>query len=275
MRQPGPRQAASSPAPPGTAHRVRVIIFRVVAALAGLFFVVVAVVLMASAPWVLLQPDQQTRTELNRWFFTVAGSVDAITAGVLLALAQQPRRTLLVVELAAAVIVAGAIILPFQPSFAAILAIGVVPLITYPYWREVRTFRSWWVGVSRSVLILAALAGAALLITAATAFPRQIGGTDPAARGGWWLDYAEHAAVLALAGVLAASRGRGWRILRGLCSAVWIYLGLVAAAVLPHHPGSWGRIGGAAALLAGIGFGLATWRGPEREVTGTPRRAMP
>jgi hypothetical protein len=34
-----------------------VIIFRVVAVLAGLFFVV-AVVLMALAPWVLLQPDQ-------------------------------------------------------------------------------------------------------------------------------------------------------------------------------------------------------------------------
>jgi hypothetical protein len=48
--------------PPGTAHRVRVIIFRLVAVLAGLFFVV-AVVLMASAPWVLLQPDQETRTE--------------------------------------------------------------------------------------------------------------------------------------------------------------------------------------------------------------------
>jgi hypothetical protein len=51
--------------PAGTPHRVRVIIFRVVAVLAGLFFVV-AVVLMASAPWVLLQPDQHTRTELNR-----------------------------------------------------------------------------------------------------------------------------------------------------------------------------------------------------------------
>jgi hypothetical protein len=101
--------------PPSTAHRVRVIIFRAVAALAGLFFVV-AVVLMASAPWVLLQPNQEVRTELNRWFLTVAGSVDAITAGVLLALAQQPRRTLLVVELVGAVIVAGAIILPFQPS---------------------------------------------------------------------------------------------------------------------------------------------------------------
>jgi hypothetical protein len=43
---------------------------------------------------------------------------------VLLALAQRPRRTLLVVELVAAVIVAGAIILPIQLSFAAILAIG-------------------------------------------------------------------------------------------------------------------------------------------------------
>jgi hypothetical protein len=36
--------------------------------------------------------------------------------------------------------VAGAIILPFQPTFAAILAIGVVPLIAYQYCRGVRTF---------------------------------------------------------------------------------------------------------------------------------------
>jgi len=94
------------------------------AAVLGLFFVV-AVVLMASTPWVLLQPDQEVRAELDRWFLTVAGSVDAITAGVLLALARRLRRTLLVLELAGAVIVAGAIILPFQPTFAAILAIGV------------------------------------------------------------------------------------------------------------------------------------------------------
>ncbi len=65
-------------------------------------------------------------------------ALDAITAGVLLALARRLRRTLLVLELAGAVIVAGAIILPFQPTFAAILAIGVVPLIAYQYWRDVR-----------------------------------------------------------------------------------------------------------------------------------------
>ena len=61
---------------------------------------------------------------MNRWFLTVAGSVDAIAACVLLALALRPRRTLLIAEPAVAAIVAGAIILPFQPTFAAILAIG-------------------------------------------------------------------------------------------------------------------------------------------------------
>jgi hypothetical protein len=44
--------------PPSTTYRVQVIIFRVVAALAGLFFVV-AVALTASAPWVLLPGTRQ------------------------------------------------------------------------------------------------------------------------------------------------------------------------------------------------------------------------
>ena len=248
---------------PGTAERIRLIVFRVLATLAGLFFLV-AVVLMASAPWVLLQPGQDPHADLNRWFLAVAGSVDAIAVGVWAALVHRPRRTLLVVEMAGAVIVAGAIILPFQPTFAAILAVAVVPLIAYPYWRDVRGFPSWWAGAPRGPLILAALAGMALLVTAAIALPRQIGGTDPAAQAGWWSDYAEHATVLALAGVLAASRGPGWRILTGLCSAVWLYLGLVATLVLPHHTGSWGYIGGIAALLVGVGFALAAWRAHEQ-----------
>ena len=84
--------------PAGTAHPIRVIIFPVVAAVAGLFFVV-AVALRASASWMLLKLDQEVNTELNRWFLTVAGSVDAITAGVLLALAYRPRRTLVAGDL--------------------------------------------------------------------------------------------------------------------------------------------------------------------------------
>jgi hypothetical protein len=43
----------------------------------------------------------------------------------------------LIVEHAVAAIVTGAmIILPFQPSFAAILAVGMVSLIAYPYWHH-------------------------------------------------------------------------------------------------------------------------------------------
>lgn len=62
---------------------------------------------------------------------------------MLLALAHRPRRTLLIVEHAMVAIMAGVIILPFQPFFAAILAIGLVPLIAYPYWSDVRLFPSW------------------------------------------------------------------------------------------------------------------------------------
>jgi hypothetical protein len=153
--------------------------------------------------------------------------VDAITAGVLLAW-HTGRAKHCWSSSWWARDCAGAIILPSEPSLAAILVIGVVPLIAYPYWRDVRTFPSWWAGTSRALLMLAVLAGAALLVTAAIAFPR---GTDPAARGGWWSDYAEHATVLALADVLATSRGPGWRILRGLCNAVWLYLVLVGGPV--------------------------------------------
>jgi hypothetical protein len=250
---------------PGAPSRIRVIIFRVLAALAGLFFLL-AVVLAASAPWVLLQPADELQPALHRWFLAVAGGVDAIAAGALLSLAHRPQRALLAVEMAMAVVVAGAIILPFQPTFVAILAIAVLPLLAYPYWRDVRLFPSWWRGASRPLLILAVLAGAALLVTAALALPRQMGGTDPAARAGWWSDYAEHATVLAMAGVLAASRGPGWRILRPLCGAVWIYLGLVAAVVLPHELWSWGRIGGVAAVLVGVAFGAASWRGDHHPI---------
>jgi len=93
--------------------------------------------------------------------------VDAITAGVLLALARRLRRTLLVLELAGAVILAGAIILPFQPTFAAILAIGGVPLIAYQYWRDVRmlhmprvagTLPPQWSGIRLKTAIMSSLA---------------------------------------------------------------------------------------------------------------------
>jgi hypothetical protein len=63
--------------------------------------------------------------------------------------------------------VAGAIILPFQPTFAAILAIGGVPLIAYQYWRDVRmlhmprvagTLPPQWSGIRLKTAIMSSLA---------------------------------------------------------------------------------------------------------------------
>jgi hypothetical protein len=113
-----------------------------------------------------------------------------IAAGVLLASARQSRRTLLIIEHAMAAIVAGVIILPFQPFFAAILAIGVVPLIAYPYCREVRAFASWWAGVSRPLLIVAGWRASRLLspqllhcrCRSAEPMKRLAGGTTPTMR---------------------------------------------------------------------------------------------
>jgi hypothetical protein len=250
--------------PTTSRSRIRLIVFRILASVAGLFFLV-AVVLAVPAPWVLLQPDDPNAAQ-NRWFLTVAGSVDAIAVVVFFALVQRPRRTLLFVEMSAAAVIAAAMILPFDLFFAAILAVAVLPLVAYPYWRDARAFPSWWAGAPRPPLILAVLAGVALLVTASIALPREIGGGDPAAQANWWSDYAEHATILAVAGVLAASRGPGWHILRYTCAAVWFYLGFVATLVLPHHTGSWGYVGGFAAILVGLGFALAAWRGIPREV---------
>jgi hypothetical protein len=123
--------------PHGTAHRVWVIIFRVVAVPAGLILC-----RSGSADGIGALGAAAARSRCPYRTESLVPhrcrSVDAITAGVLLALARRLRRTLLVLELAGAVILAGAIILPFQPTFAAILAIGVVPLIAYQYWRDAR-----------------------------------------------------------------------------------------------------------------------------------------
>jgi hypothetical protein len=62
-------------------------------------------------------------------------------------------------------------------------------------------------------------------------------------------------------------------ILRGLCDAIWLYL--VAALVLAAPPRILGSCRRSRSPPVGIGFGVALWRGPEREEAGTPRRAQP
>jgi drug/metabolite transporter (DMT)-like permease len=66
---------------------------------------------------------------------------------------------------------------------------------------------------------------------------------------------AEHLLLLALAGLLAATRRPGWRVLAGAVTAVYAYIGL-ASILLPNQPNSWGLIGGVASLAAACAYGI-------------------
>jgi hypothetical protein len=57
-----------------------------------------------------------------------------------------------------------------------------------------------------------------------------------------WATAAEHLLLLALGGVLAATRRPGWQVLVAGIAAVYAYLG-VASITLPDQPGSWGTLG--------------------------------
>ena len=255
-------------------RRWRVVLYRVLATVVGLLFLFAGVT-NAAAPWALLLPGSEPHPELHRWFFAVAGAVDLILAVGLLALAYRPRLTLIVVYHLVGVVIAAAINLPFAPTFLVILAIGALPLVAYPYWRDLRGFRRWWAGSDRVLLTLAAVAAVVLVVTAVLAMGDQIAGTDAAAQANWWADYAEHATLLGVAGVLAASHGPGWRILAAITAVAWLYLGLVAALVLPHYTGSWGRLGGVAALVVGVAVAALTWWPIGHRMVPTPRPATP
>jgi hypothetical protein len=235
-----------------TVSRGRLLAFRIIAGLLGLFFLY-AGLSNASAPWMAVPAmSGDLHPELHRWFTTVAGASDLIATGCFLALAWRPKQPLLFFFLVVGIVLAAGINLPFAPGFAIILAFTVPALATYPYWSELRDVTSWWRRPHLVMLAISALAAVLVFVVAALAVARQIGAADAAAQANWWADYAEHVSMPAIAALLASSGQPGWRLLGGLAAAVWVYLGAVATFVLTADAGSWGTAGG----LAGMGFGL-------------------
>jgi hypothetical protein len=239
----------------------RVLIFRILAALTGLFFLI-AGLLNARAGWmVVVGSSGDLHPEENRWFTTVAGTADLIGAGCLVALVWRPQLHLLFSYLLVGWVVAAAVNLPFVPEFAVILAAVLPAIIAYPYWSRLRTLPTWWRKPHVGMFVVTAAAAVVLFVIAGMDVGRQIGGTDPAAQANWWADYAEHASLVGIAGLMATSGRPGWRILGGLAAVAWLYLGFVAVFRLPDHTGSWGVVGGVAGLAVGMILAVTCVRG--------------
>jgi hypothetical protein len=172
--------------------------------------------------------------------------------GSFIALAMWPDLSLLLFYCATAFVIAAVVNLPFVPSFAVILAVTLPAFATYPYWRELRTVRTWWRRPRVLLLVVSLFVAAVVFTMAVVAISRQITRNDVAAQANWWADYAEHASLLAVAALIASSGRPGWRTLAGLSGTAWIYLGAVAAFVLPDHTASWGVPLGIAAMAFGF-----------------------
>jgi hypothetical protein len=250
----------NSDAEPRTVSSRRLLIFRILAVVTGLLFVF-AGLMNARAGWMLVGASGDLHPELNRWFTTVAGAADLIMAGCFLALAWRPQFYLLFSFTVIAAVVAAAINLPFVPEFAVILAAVVPVLVAYPYWSQLRALPTWWRRPHVAMLAVSAVSAVVLFLVAGIDVVRQIGGTDAAAQANWWADYAEHASLVGIAGLMASSGRPGWRILGGLAAVAWLYLGFVAVFSLPDHTGSWGVAGGLAGLAVGTVLAVTCVRG--------------
>jgi hypothetical protein len=240
---------------------VRLRLFRILAVLTGALFVFAGLT-NARAGWMLVTGTSgDLNPELNRWFTVVAGASDLIMAGCWLALAWRPQWVLLFFNNIAAVVVAAVLNLPFVPEFAFVLAVVVPVIVAYPYWSQLRGVTTWWQKPHKVMLGVSALAAAVVFVVAAIAQSRQIGGTDVAAQANWWADYAEHISLIAIASLIASSGRPGWRVLAGLAAGVWLYLGAIAAFILPDHTASWSTLGGLAAMAVGAELAVTCVRG--------------
>jgi hypothetical protein len=206
----------------------------------------------ASMTWYPHDDPRELNPDLHRWHEVMWGAVTGILeGGVLLSLLWRPRQNPLLIQfMAVAVIGAVLIVLPFEPSLLFVIMMLTFVVVTYPVPRALLDF-SREGPVSRSLLVFSWVA-AVLLVPYMVRLEiwqiQGIGGEHATANQ--WVSDVEHALFLLLAMFLASTKRAGWQTLGILTGLVFLYLG-VAALALPNHAGSWGAVGGIAALIGG------------------------
>lgn len=265
-------ETASSP------PRWRLILFRVLAVLAGLFFA--TNLQSAVAPWGPVADLGGTyfrHPDLHRWSSALAGGPDLMVALLFLAMAWRPRYAPLFLQwFVPAILVLFAANGPFTGPSIVIVAVPILLVAAAFPWPRALLVAPWRDGVSWPTLILTVLAALLIVPDAWHALNQQVQGTSELARNHDWASIAEHDVNLLLAGAMTAMMRPGRRLLGTLVGLTFVYLG-VAAISIPHNPGSWGVVGGGLAIAAGIGYLLLahlypavapTETGPQRSPVG-------
>lgn len=206
-------------------------------------------------PWVDM--DFQQDGVIQGWRDAVEGAVDTLVWVAVLGLAMKPRSRHVVVQLLIAVSVIAATVIPAAGA-GMLITIGLVllPVLSYPRPTLLGDLRAPDLNVTS--VVIAVVAAAVLLPMAVAVWSA---GESQAAT------YAEHLAVLAVAGLLMSFRLPGWQWVAWPTVATWVYLGVVAVA-FPSDLNSFGRVGGAACLVVGIAFAAAGLRSRAGEVRG-------
>lgn len=234
----------------------RAIIFRgAVAVIVALLVSLVGQLL--PSPWTPAGPaTPDLIPELHRWHDALmAAYANILVCGSLVAAAWHPRRSPLLVQF---VLLATGLLafLDLTPPNIEVLVpaalIAVLVIASYPAPRALLALPRM-ARVSRPLLVLAMAVAVPLLLHAWTNLYLKYTDVSEHARHGHWAGATAITLSLALAGLLAASRGPGWRTLGIITGVTYLYFGCAALA-LPLHDGSWGTTGGCLALLAGLGF---------------------
>jgi len=230
---------------------VSLTLMRVVAVLAGLFFL--ATIPQAISPWGALHFGTGVRAlPLHRWHAALAGGPDLGMAVVLFYLAWRPLKAPLAVQsLAIGVLVFLGANAPFVPRFAtwAWIAIPVVLVVAlYPRRRDLLN-RPWSAGVSWPLFGMGVLVAIFLLPDAVRSFAAQVQNPGDLQ----WASAAEHLIHLSVIAVLAGMNRPGARLLGLVAGAVLAFLG-AAAITVPGDPGSWGTFWGGLAIVGGLGI---------------------
>ena len=239
----------------------RVTVFRFLAGLAGCIFL--GTLPQALSPWgdVTLSNMQGVQdANLHRWSAALAGGPDVGMAAVLFYLAWRPMRAPLVVQwLVVAVVVFLVANVPFVGLYVAVIAIPVVVVVAaYPELRSLLK-APWAEGVSLPLLAIGALVAIFLLASAAQAMADQIAGQGELARNYDAASTAEHLTNVGFAALLAGTRRPGHQVLAVMAGGVVAFIG-AAAITVPANPGSWGVVGGIAAVAGGLALiGVSTY----------------